>query len=194
MYLKLIVVITLCALVSCRSLSRPEDNPIGSARQATDSPAPVTPSTEETPLKKTPTSPPASPTAETVIPPEIETLAAEFKTLRHIPGHFSGGEWQEAVDAWGGRKHQVMQQLGDALGDGTYQQSTLVTHLGPPDIITRPGDDYFIQLTNPQNEESQPIPPQATLLIYTWRGKHDILYFIADGEKVVGANWWLAGD
>ena len=45
-------------------------------------------------------------------------LGAAFRVLRQQPGHFSGGAWSDDVDRWGGRKHQVMTALAEALGGG----------------------------------------------------------------------------
>ena len=42
---------------------------------------------------------------------EGRTMAAEWTQLRQGKGHFAGGEWRQDLDAWQGRKHQLMQAL-----------------------------------------------------------------------------------
>jgi len=35
----------------------------------------------------------------------VEELAEEYRALRKRKGHFSGGEWDDDMDRWGGRMH-----------------------------------------------------------------------------------------
>jgi hypothetical protein len=63
---------------------------------------------------------------------DLGALSAEFKTLRAQSGHFSGGTWNDAVDKFGGRKHEVMLQLGEALGEGKHARNDIIALLGRP--------------------------------------------------------------
>jgi hypothetical protein len=120
-----------------------------------------------------------------------EALADEFQRLRGVPGHFQGGEWNAEVDAWMGRKHQVMIELGSQLGSGDCSQAQLIELLGPPDAIARPGDPLF-DLVSRQPEFQKPSGGSYELLIYHWRGGHDVLCFAAQDQAIVGSGWWYA--
>lgn len=123
----------------------------------------------------------------------IQDIAAEFRSLRTVQGHFDGGPWNDEVDKWMGRKHQLMIELGARLGTGEYSRAQLIAWLGPPDATIHQGDDLFAQVTGLTNFE-QPAPGPYELLLYHWRGTHDFLYFIAQQETVVNAGWWYAGE
>lgn len=113
----------------------------------------------------------------------LQDLGAEFRELRSVRGHFGGGGWVEAVDAWGGRKHQLMQELGEALADAP--EIRIQEIMGPPDCVSRPGDLSWTLVA----------PPAGThLLVYEWRGMHDFLYFARDGSAALGSGWWMAGE
>ncbi|MDH4138605.1 MAG: hypothetical protein OEW09_18070, partial [Anaerolineae bacterium] len=56
----------------------------------------------------------------------IEDIAAEFRSLRTIKGHFGGGTWNDDVDKWMGRKHQFMIQLGSRLDAGEYSKAQVI--------------------------------------------------------------------
>ncbi|KAG0330736.1 hypothetical protein BG000_011540, partial [Podila horticola] len=45
------------------------------------------------------------------VPPveDVQALGKTFQDLRTIKGHFDGGEFNEDVDAFNGKKHQTMQ-------------------------------------------------------------------------------------
>lgn len=113
----------------------------------------------------------------------LQDLGAEFRELRTVRGHFGGGSWVEAVDAWGGRKHQIMGELGEALAKAP--ESCIREIMGPPDAVSHPGDLSWTLVG----------PAAGThLLVYEWRGMHDFLYFTRDGSAALGYGWWMAGE
>ena len=118
----------------------------------------------------------------------LEDLAAEFRALRTQRGHFSGGEWNDAVDRWGGRKHQVMVELAEALGDGTRARADVVRLMGEPDEVLRKDRRAFTDAYNGNDARVR------ELLVYEWRGRHDFLFFTSDDARVLGAEWWFAGE
>ena len=123
----------------------------------------------------------------------VERLAAEFRELRATPGHFAGGEWNDDLDEWMGRKHQVMIELRSVLGSGGYSEAEVIEHLGLPDEMVRRGDELFTLVSSlPEFEE--PATGSCELFIYHWRGAHDFLYFISSDETIVGSGWWYAGE
>jgi hypothetical protein len=117
----------------------------------------------------------------------ITSLGADLRALRKIKGHFDGGtESIPDVDHFGGRKHQVMTDLFDAIKKtiGSWDRKKLVELLGEPDRAMRgEGDPRF------------PVAPAESceLLIYTWRGYHDFFYVEvgADG-RATRTGYWFA--
>jgi hypothetical protein len=123
----------------------------------------------------------------------IEDIAAEFRNLRETKGHFEGGTWDDDVDKWMGRKHQVMIQLGSRLGAGEYSKTEVIQLLAPPDLIAREGDELF-DLVNSLTDFEKPATGPYEFLIYYWRGTHDFLYFTSQGETIINSGWWYAGE
>ena len=136
-----------------------------------------------------------APVPPTPVPIEgpIREQADEFKRLREIEGHFSGGAWNDAVDQWMGRKHALMIELGDVLGERAYGRAQIIDMLGDPDAIAREGDALYEQIRN-RGEFERPAGGGYEFLVYHWRGEHDFLYLIVREETVLGAGWWYAGE
>ncbi|MCE9523877.1 MAG: hypothetical protein K8S25_15780 [Alphaproteobacteria bacterium] len=118
--------------------------------------------------------------------PAIEDLAAEFRALRVQRGHFSGGDWNDALDKFDGRKHRVMLGLSQALGYGKHSRAEIVALMGEPDQILVRGDWLFAEAYSGDN------PRVRELLVYHWRGGHDFLYFVSDRTQVLASGWWAA--
>jgi hypothetical protein len=123
----------------------------------------------------------------------IEDMAAEFRNLRKTKGHFEGGTWNDDIDKWMGRKHQLMINLGSHLGTGEYSEAEVFQLLAPPDLIAREGDELF-DLVNSLPDFKKPRPDPYTFLIYYWRGTHDFLYFTSQDETILSSGWWYAGE
>lgn len=116
---------------------------------------------------------------------ELDRLAAEFRELRGIPSWFDGGsEYVARVDSWGGRKQEVMGQLGQALGDGKHTVADVQRWMGPADLVLAPGDAMWSRVRGSQG--------LTRCLVYKWRGLHDFMYFKVAGDRVVGVDWWMA--
>jgi len=131
--------------------------------------------------------------APTATPDPIQDQAAEFRRLRAVAGHFQGGDWNDDVDRWMGRKHALMVELGERLGAGTYSRAQAVDLLGEPDAIAQEGDTLYDQIRN-RGEFVEPPGSGYVFLVYHWRGEHDFLYLIARKEAILGAGWWYAGE
>jgi hypothetical protein len=123
----------------------------------------------------------------------IKDVAAEFRHLRTIKGHFEGGTWNDDVDGWMGRKHRLMVQLGARLGTGEHSRVEVIRLLAPPDQIAHEGNGLFA-LVSSLPEFEKPAADPYEFLIYFWRGKHDFLYFTSQGETVINSGWWYAGE
>jgi hypothetical protein len=96
------------------------------------------------------------------------------------------GPWTDEVDAFGGRKQQVMNALQKHLQSGTHTCAEIVDLMGEPDQIV-------------SGEGLRPYPvtgaKPSEVLIYQWRGAHDYLYFvIGPAGALLRAEWWYAGE
>jgi hypothetical protein len=116
----------------------------------------------------------------------LDDVAAEFRALRAQRGHFSGGEWNDTLDRWGGRKHQAMLELAAALGDGKRTPADVTALMGAPDEVLHKGQRAFADAYNSHD------PRVRELLVYEWRGRRDFLFFTSDGSRVLTADWWFA--
>ena len=115
--------------------------------------------------------------------------AEEFKTLRAIAGHFGGGAWNDAVDKWNGKKHQVMQELSTQVIQGDYQAEQLITLMGRPDRVWSEADEGYSHLLRHTEWQG---PAQGEFWAYYWRGPHDQLLFALKAGKVTAAGWLLS--
>jgi hypothetical protein len=142
-----------------------------------------------------PTLTPTVPAAEQGTAPSMapQELAAEFRRLRAVQGHFQGGRWNADVDAWAGRKHQIMIELGSCLGWAGCRRGQVTDLLGPPDLLVGPGHLVFDRVIR-EAEFEKPRGKPYKLLIYYWRGAHDLLYFASSGGAILGSGWWHAYD
>jgi hypothetical protein len=134
-----------------------------------------------------------SPTPTITVDTETKDLLTEYLALRHVPGQFSGGQWNEDIDSWLGRKHTVMLELETRLGTGDYSCTQLTDLLQQPDHSVQGGDPlHDLIQTLPTYE-----PPQnetAHFLVYEWRGTHDFLFFVCEDGRITTADWWYAGE
>ena len=135
---------------------------------------------------------PGAPAQAATVDP-MKDVADEFKRLRAIEGHFDGGTWNDDVDKWMGRKHALMIELGDRLGGGGYSKIKVVDMLAAPDTIVGEGDVLY-DLIRDRAEFERPAGGAYEFLVYYWRGEHDFLYFTVQGEMILNAGWWYAGE
>ncbi|MCP4746465.1 MAG: hypothetical protein GY874_10070 [Desulfobacteraceae bacterium] len=125
--------------------------------------------------------------------PDLESLASEFKRLRRIQGHFGGGSWNDLVDRWNGRKHQVMRMAARKFVKERPFANELLTLMGSADFVANQGDSQFEKLQGIHGEIKAVAKPDR-YLIYFWRGWHDYLYFACQGKKILRHGWWYAGE
>ena len=123
----------------------------------------------------------------------LEQMAAHYRSLRTIPGHFEGGTWNDDVDQWMGRKHKLMIDLGSRLGEGEYHNTEIIQLLNPPDQIARQGNPLYDLIISLPGYDALPTASYE-FLVYYWRGMHDFLFFICKDGIIIGSDWWYAGD
>ncbi|KAF9899646.1 hypothetical protein BX616_002909 [Lobosporangium transversale] len=120
---------------------------------------------------------------------EIRALGKTFQKLRKIKGHFDGGEYNKAVDAYNGEKHQVMKKLAEAFGRPSVSSVDIVSTMGPSDEIP---EHILAEL---KRSAPQVTPPtNFKYLLYKWRGYHDYLWFRINlkNNHVFNSDWYFA--
>jgi hypothetical protein len=123
----------------------------------------------------------------------LEEIAADFRKIRKIKGHFDGGKWNPEVDRWMGRKHRLMIELGLRLSKGKYRKNDIGKLMDPPDQMVKEGHDLFRLITGQPGYDSL-TAGSCEFLVYYWRGKHDFLFFTCDNNRIVNSGWWYAGE
>ncbi|MCW7539964.1 hypothetical protein OOT46_19185 [Aquabacterium sp. A7-Y] len=144
--------------------------------------------------------------------------SARFLVLRETPGHFSGGRWRAEVDAWGGAKHRVMEQLAQQVLQTPPLPGTELRRLmgAPDEVLGCPSADcsaVLAGLNGAAGRAAAGVSPgwgreavvQAvsegggngagvSLWLYDWRGRHDRLVFVAGASGIRAAAWFYAGE
>lgn len=107
---------------------------------------------------------------------DMEHVAAAYRELRAVRGHFDGGPWREEVDRWDGAKHRLMQRLAGALVARRAATDAVLAWLGPPDATIA----------------ASSADPGAVCWIYRWRGERDQLALRIVATRVAAAEWRYA--
>ncbi len=155
-----------------------------------------TPQASASPATQNPAPPMLESKARRNLPYDTETIKAmaeEYRSLRNIPGHFGSGNPDPRVDRWQGRKHQLMQQLGQYVLDQQLSVTALEQLMGPPDRLFAPGEPHYDSFFR-QIEWQAPNPPttQSELMIYYFRSGHDQMLFASDNDQVSALGWFHA--
>jgi hypothetical protein len=115
--------------------------------------------------------------------------AAEWAQLRQAKGHFSGGEWRQELDAWQGRKHQLMQGLAKDVLAARGDALDVLALMGEPDFkVVADQADYADWLRRADWQGT----PGPLLWSYHWRGQHDQLLVAFSAGRVSAVGWLYA--
>ncbi|MED5622323.1 hypothetical protein [Ideonella sp. BN130291] len=123
---------------------------------------------------------------------DLAGQSSDYRALRQTPGHFSGGPWNTAVDAWRGRKHRLMQQLADCALQRQVSEAQLRQWMGPPDAVMDCASGACAGVTGRVQALQAAAPTH--LWLYDWRGHHDRLAFALSGGAVRARGWLLDGE
>lgn len=85
---------------------------------------------------------------------------------------------------WGSAKHTRMNEQLEQLRRTT--RAKIIAEMGPPDRIAKADSELWGMALGPD------APTDGELLIYEWRGLHDFVWFLVDGDAVQKADWWMA--
>jgi hypothetical protein len=118
-------------------------------------------------------------------------FSSSFRELRSTNGHFNGGTWTPAVDAWGGAKNLAMQCLAKHAVARGLASDRLQELMGAPDeVVPCPSRECKTLAGQAQWRGDKPVLHASALWIYRWRGQHDRLAF-AMRDGAVRADGWL---
>ena len=116
-------------------------------------------------------------------------LAAQWRQLRPLHGHFDGAAWNADVDRWQGRKHVLMQALAAQAMREQLSREALTQRMGAPDALWRAGDAAHASAMEQARWQGT---PRGELMVYHWRGQHDRLLLAVDQGRVVATGWLMA--
>jgi hypothetical protein len=108
--------------------------------------------------------------ASAAAPRSLAALGQRFHELQQRRKAGKPGGFDAVVDGYGGELHQVMTELGQRLGVAGTTSARVRAIMGEPD-------------------ERKP-----ERWAYQWRGWHDYLYFELAHDRVVRADWYMAGE
>lgn len=124
----------------------------------------------------------------------LQALGAEYRQLQALRGHFDGAPRNEAVDRWGGRKHEVMELLRQGFAQRLHTTRTqVISLLGTPDAQWR-ADEPAQRLLSAELREQPAAGP--LWLWYRWRGTRDglALRFARHNEQLELIAWSYTGE
>ena len=136
--------------------------------------------------------------AQVGLPPDAPLMTAaqaqEWRQLRLLKGHFEGGPWNEAIDRWQGRKHQLMLALAADLLSRSARTDEVLKKLGRPDAQLLPRHPAYKNAASQLTSVSPAGPLTGTtgaptFWLYHWRGHHDQLVFSVSQGRVSATGW-----
>ena len=118
----------------------------------------------------------------------MEQLATRYRKLRREIESAPRDSWtesqQQRLGHWGGEMHGVMAELGQRIKARQCTEAWVLSNLGEPNKSLKESDAHM----------GETVPAGQRWLIYYWRGEHDHLVIVLNGEKVSDTRWFMAGD
>jgi hypothetical protein len=127
---------------------------------------------------------------------EVAVLVRQYRELRQRRSRLPRGERDPDLSDDGGKLSKVLSRLGTELGQPPYTKRAIVECLGAPDAVKN--HRQMSPLLGIYNRELERAGRKVLkksnrqYLIYFWRGWHDFLFFISEGDKIVDHGWWFA--
>jgi hypothetical protein len=106
---------------------------------------------------------------------KLNSLSKEYKRLKHIQ--------DKCCDKWNSDLHKIMSRLLLELGKKGTDTDLVIKTMGKPDSN---GEDIPENVCRISKDEK--------LLIYTWRGYHDFIYFVYQHGKIIRSDWFMWGE
>jgi hypothetical protein len=127
---------------------------------------------------------------------KVGALVGQYKELRDRRRRLPPGTYDEELSAAAGKLSKVLSSLGVELGRSPYTKQAIVDCLGKPDAVkTQKQMGHLLDIYNQESEKAGRKVEQKSnreYLIYFWRGWHDFLFFISEGDAIVDHGWWFA--
>jgi hypothetical protein len=119
-------------------------------------------------------------------------LAREYRELRAKRRHQAPGVSVPELDGSGGSLERILSVLGVELGHPPNTRTMIVKYLGEPDAIL--GNRKMAKFLGiyERTQRKSALKSERKYLIYFWRGWHDFLFFISEGDVIVDHGWWFA--
>ena len=127
---------------------------------------------------------------------KIVALISEYKELREKRRQLPDGTYDKDLRDHGGKLHRVLSSLGTELGHPPFTKNTIVECVGAPDAVKHGREMapflgvYHQELRKAGRKAGE--NKRREYLVYYWRGGHDFLFFIVEGELIVDHGWWFA--
>ena len=119
-------------------------------------------------------------------------LARQYRELRAKRRHLAPGVRLNELDDSGGRLERVLSALGVELGHPPNTRTMIVEYLGEPDAILGNREMTNFLGIYERTRRKSAHKSDRKYLIYFWRGWHDFLFFISEGDVIVDHGWWFA--
>ncbi len=136
------------------------------------------------------------------MPQTSAAQAQEWRELRRLKGHFEGEPWNEALDRWQGRKHQLMLEFAADLLRRRARTNDVLQTLGRPDAQLAPQDPAYEKAARQRTQVAPLLAPPAaptvtdkrstrapSLWLYHWRSTHDQLVLSLHQGRVSATGW-----
>jgi hypothetical protein len=127
---------------------------------------------------------------------EIVSLINQYQELRERRRRLDQGVFDADLDSAKGKLQEVLSKLGEELGRPPYTKEKIIRCLGAPDAIKNHQQmDGLLEIYRREKRiAGQEVKERKgrIYLIYFWRGWHDFLFFISEGDHVVDHGWWFA--
>ncbi|WP_137938558.1 hypothetical protein [Chitinivorax sp. B] len=125
-------------------------------------------------------------TASATSDQSIAQTAADFRQLRTVQGHFSGGNWIPDVDQWQGRKHRAMQTLAGYVLQKRLDTTQTRQLMGKPDDTIQADHPRYPEIRDHTEWQGA---PAGQYWLYQWRGGHDQLVIAIKRGRVTATGW-----
>jgi hypothetical protein len=105
----------------------------------------------------------------------VLSLSKEFKRLKSLEN--------SCCHKWNSDLHQIMSKLAILLGKEGTSITEVNKYMGKPNANEKTLPEGAVKIQKGEK-----------LLVYTWRGYHDFVYFVYKNNKIKYADWFMWGE
>ncbi len=126
----------------------------------------------------------------------------QYDTLSKIKGHFEGGNWNDAVDKWGGAKHMALQAIMTEMERlATLSSADTIINACTKNVHHKTNaDKHYANVVRAtewfwgRQQVTHPSTDPFAIQVYPWRGERDFMVVAVQNNKIIAAGWALAGE